>query len=370
VVKLSDLFNVNLFADHLSTGMVNRQFHPRLPLAILNYSHEAQFSRTWDDVTMQCRGLIYNVDTEEVVARPFRKFFNAEELGPSKLGQAFGKNVQATDKMDGSLGIMYPDDSYAGWAIATRGSFTSDQADKGTWLLRNLYLPYWGSGPSTESTYLFEIIYPENRIVLDYGKTEQLVFLATVNTETGHVGGPDSSFGWPGPRTQIFPAYSVKMIRALPVRDNAEGYVLRNEKTGFMAKVKYEEYVRLHRIIFGMNEKRVHAHLRENRPIDELYIGVPEEFHQWINDTWMWLDGQFLSIKTIVESDYQETIEYLCTYRDNWTQKDFAELVKKKKFSGLLFSRHQGKDITDSIWKLIPADGRNKMAAEQTEDVA
>jgi len=47
------------------------------PLAILNYTQRCQFERgAWNDTTRLCRGLIYRIDTEEVVARPFPKFFN------------------------------------------------------------------------------------------------------------------------------------------------------------------------------------------------------------------------------------------------------------------------------------------------------
>lgn len=102
--------------------------------------------------TKACRGLI--VDAENwIVQRPFEKFFSIEQLEP----------FDVYDKLDGSLGILY-------WvgdepAIATRGSFISDQAKRGTEFLRarkdlNLDRRY---------TYLFEIIYPENRVVVNYG---------------------------------------------------------------------------------------------------------------------------------------------------------------------------------------------------------
>jgi RNA ligase len=182
MVLLRDLFDMDLLVEMMNKGMVNRQYHPRLPLAILNYSHECQFAREWNDVTTQCRGLIYNVDNTEVVARPFRKFFNAEELGPSKLGQALGKNVLCMDKADGSLGILYPDSTtVTGLAIATRGSFTSEQAQWATWWF-NKYanVPLFDQ----EITYLFEILVRWNRIVLEYD-WEGLVLLGMRDTEDG-----------------------------------------------------------------------------------------------------------------------------------------------------------------------------------------
>jgi RNA ligase len=65
--------------------------------------------------------------------------------------------------MDGSLGILYKVDGKP--YLATRGSFVSDQAVAGTAMLHERYGDYeFEDG----FTYLFEIIYPENRIVIDY----------------------------------------------------------------------------------------------------------------------------------------------------------------------------------------------------------
>jgi RNA ligase len=172
---------------------------------------------------------------------------------------------------------------------------------------------------------------------------------------------------------EIFPATSAKEVRALPIRDNAEGFVLRNTKTGFMAKMKYEEYVRIHRIVFGMNERVVHRHLRDSLDIDELYMGVPEEFHEWITGTIDRLGDQFCAIRTQALNDYEEIYDKLWASQLAFERKDFAALAKTKQYPSLLFmlldsTGHSTPKINEAIWKMIPYDGRNKMAAEQTED--
>ncbi len=76
-------------------------------------------------------------------------------------------NFDVYEKMDGSLGILYWIDDKP--FLATRGAFESEQAIKGTELLRkhqNL------NKLNRNYTYLFEIIYPSNRIVVDYGAEE------------------------------------------------------------------------------------------------------------------------------------------------------------------------------------------------------
>src|ERR1700683_3484778 len=170
-MKLNNLIEPGLLDDMLEQGYIRQQFHPGEPLAILNYTEKAQFDRVWNDATRQCRGLLYKVFGQEVVARPFPKFFN---YGEEDVHHSYYHTpVTVTDKLDGSLGILYPVGHY-GWAIATRGSFTSPQALHGTAKLQE-YLKTWE--PADGSTYLFEIIYPANRIVCNYYDTDDLFLL-------------------------------------------------------------------------------------------------------------------------------------------------------------------------------------------------
>jgi hypothetical protein len=94
--------------------------------------------------------------------------------------------------MDGSLGILfYYEDE---WIMATRGSFTSDQAIKGLEIVKN---NYFLDAFLREYAYLVEIIYPENRIVVDYRK-EKVTFLSVVlnrNFEGWNISG-DSELHW------------------------------------------------------------------------------------------------------------------------------------------------------------------------------
>lgn len=133
--------------DYVDRGLVVYQTHPTLPLKIFNYSRTCQYEGAWDEVTLQCRGLILD-DRNEIVARPFKKFFNIEE----------GKHTPTEDfeiyeKVDGSLITVF---NYNGeWVVSSRGSFTSEQAIKG----RELLNKYPIHTLDNNKTYLFEIIY-------------------------------------------------------------------------------------------------------------------------------------------------------------------------------------------------------------------
>lgn len=366
MIHIGDIMNERYLADALAEGLVRVQTHPTLPLSIYNYTEKAQYSRTWNTVTTQCRGLIVGQDTGQIIARPFDKFFNADEHGPSKLGQALGGVVQVTNKMDGSLGILYPSPLHrTGYAIATRGSFTSEQALHATQLLNDRYADWV---PNPDWTYLFEIVYPENRIVLDYGDQDDLVLLGARSIEYGDIVGPEvAGVGcWPGPRTEILPVRSFKEARTLPPRANAEGVVVRSVKSGFMVKLKQEDYVLLHRIITGMNERAVWERLGAGETIDGVCEGLPDEFWPWVRkigfDLYAAHDAISISARiefALIKSELGE----------DFTRKDFAVRAQQSDFRALLFLLLDGRDIFKPIWDSIkPAGGRSMVATG--EDVA
>ena len=127
-----DFANLQKMVDE---KFISVQKHPTEPLFIYNYTQRCQFDRVWNNETLACRGLILN-DKNEIVARPFPKFFNLQEV-IDQGGQIPAEDFIVTEKMDGSLGILYwvEDKPY----LATRGSFVSDQAIMGNWILHNKY---------------------------------------------------------------------------------------------------------------------------------------------------------------------------------------------------------------------------------------
>src|SRR5262249_36061422 len=124
--------------------------------------------------TLSCRGLITD-EAGTIVARPFQKFFHLAQMETLP-----DEPFEVYEKLDGSLGILY-------WLgekpyMATRGQFDSRQAQVATRLLQRYDLP----ALDRRLTYLFEIIYPENRVVVNYGDRRELVLLAVIETATGY----------------------------------------------------------------------------------------------------------------------------------------------------------------------------------------
>lgn len=275
-LPLGSLIHPVALKRELEAGYVRRQDHLTLPLAILNYTHRCQYDRAWNEVTRQCRGLIYDTRTGELVARPWPKFHNYGEHDAETLD--LEAPVVVTDKLDGSLGILYRRGD-ASHAVATRGSFSSEQALHATEIWAERYSSEFY--PDPDLTYLFEIVYPGNRVVVDYGDLDDLVLLGAVETETGICIDP-REIDWPGLRVPTLSALTLAEALEIPPRANCEGVVVRFTEDDTMVKLKQEDYVELHRIVTGLNDRSVWEHLGQGGTVEELCERLPDEFHDWV----------------------------------------------------------------------------------------
>lgn len=329
---------------------ISETAHPTLPLLIWNYTAAAQYGKRWDEYTMMCRGLITDLEGN-IVKRPFRKFFNygQESTIAFRLPDT---NPIIYPKFDGSLGILYFDGKMP--YIATRGSFTSDQAKWATdWIQRN-YPPQ--EDFKENKTYLFEIIYTENRIVVDYKGLEELVLIGVIDTETGN----ESPFEMEVEGERLGLSYSKHRIytdlgkiitEATALGSNEEGYVLHWPLDGNVrVKIKGDEYVRLHRILTQTSSKTLWEMLRDGKEVNEVIERVPDEFYNWVNKTIESLVKEYMHIKDVAAYDLALMKN---TLTQEYDRKTAAEWIKKKAYPAIMFKMLDGKDPKELIWKMI-----------------
>lgn len=275
--------------------------------------------------------------------------------------------------------------------IATRGSFASEQAIHGTAVLRERYATF---RPPEGVTVLFEVIFPANRIVVDYRDLDDLVLLGAVDIATG-ADVPASEIAWPGPCATRFACATLADALALPPRENAEGIVVHMLETGQRVKIKQADYVALHRILTTTTARTVWEFLAVNackhliaapkhwgsrlgldparaaeileagdRWEDRLLEGVPDEFHAWLRATIADLATQAGAVRQEVTA----AADWLLATHGS-DRKAYALVAKHHPHAGLLFQLYDGRDITTQIWKTVyPPPGRP--FADHGEDVA
>ncbi len=367
MVKLGQILNEDTLLNLINEGYISAQNHKEFPLTILNYTPLAQYDPhlEWGVEMNLCRGLIFNHVTKDVVSRPFAKFWNLNDTRhPETLEENLPNEIPfVADKLDGSLGILYQwnDENY----VATRGSFYSDQA---LWASEWLNRKYAHIQLPKQHTLCAEILFYKNKIVVDYD-FEGLVILGAIENETG-------TELMRGDLESYCRAYSLPIVQKFSksladcVKENIsnrEGYVLTYRSTGLKVKVKFKDYVRLHKILTGLNVHSIWELLRDDKLIEiDGWLAdpkMPVEFKAWLSECVDELRSQYNKILLAADTIYNARPVDV-------TRKELAEyflLPDNKKYSNILFGLADGKDIAMSIWKRIEPVGGIKSFKKEGE---
>lgn len=285
-------------------------------LEVFKYTQKTVHEKQWDYFTLMARGLV--LSSEKVVGLCFLKFFNYNEI--FSVNNIFEKDFVTTKKMDGSLGLLY---KYGdNWIVSTGGSFISEQAKWGqSWAIKNMNLDKANDG----ATYLFEIIYPENKIVIDYdfsgmvllGMYDQNGIECDYNSlkiEASNIG------------VKLTDVYNFSDMESIlenvkNLTHQEEGYVIRFSN-GVRLKVKGDEYVRIHRLISKVTPLSIWEALLHKEDMELIANELPEEIKK---DYWKIIEILQNNFKTIIKdivSMYEKT--------EHMSDKDLGLFLQKR----------------------------------------
>jgi hypothetical protein len=335
--------------DLIQQGYISKRKHPEEDLYIFNYTPKTQYEGFWNEHTLSARGLITDGDGR-IRARCLPKFFNYEQVR-SEVSERMssGAGFEVFEKMDGSLGITY-------WIgdtpfVSTRGSFESDQALRATRILHERFRGCLRK----DTTYLFEIIYPENSICVDYGDMEDLIFLTAFDIDSGEeIRRLDHPF-----RTADSFDFDCGFddLKAMNLK-NKEGFVVRFDD-GFRFKIKFEDYIRLHTLIFSVSSRSVWDALRSG---SELALDdLPDEIYGWVKKT----KEDILARRIFVENESLRAFDSI----RHLPRKEFARQALQTGYSSVLFKMFDNRPYSDIIWKLIDHEHTTPKNEKIQEDI-
>ncbi len=331
-------YMLELLDSYVKKGLLSKKISPCGLLALYDYTEKCQFDKEWDEVTLNHRGTVYELETGDVVARAFPKFFNFSELNPEEQKTKLqSKNFSVYEKMDGSLGIVY---WWKGeWRVNTRGSFTSDQAIKGLEMLNKLRT----GAMNIFCTYLVEIIYPANRIVVDYKGQEKLMFLSCIENKNGkeHRDHPLENEAIKYDFNSI--SEVLAKLKTLPF--NEEGYVVQFED-GSRAKFKGDEYVEMHRLISGLSPLTIWERMENGEVSKDFLATIPEEFRPQYEEIAQCLESTHLTLKSKISERFQYVV------RDNGLIDTPAE--ERRKSLGL-YLKDYPHELNDFMFPVLLA---------------
>lgn len=318
-------------------------------------------SKFTNPLVRECRGLILDKNTFDIVCRPFEKFGNFGEGYVPKLNW---NKISVLEKLDGSLIKIY---NYKGvWRSATNGTIDAFKADLSISFFRtaenevrstfgDLVLHVLETMDYIEVldmldedyTYLFELCSPFNRVVVPHNEPK-LYYLSSKHNETGE----EKIFNLNFPRPIMYALTSledcVEAAKKLPYSE--EGYVACDDKFN-RVKIKSPAYVAIHHLRGEgtPSDKRILTLVRTGE-VDEFLNYFPE-----YADVTNAIHKKYLSFMKEAES----FLQYLNTFSEleKANRRKFAELVKETNYADLAFKWLDGKiNTVEEYYKDFPSD--------------
>jgi RNA ligase len=206
-----------------------------------------------------------------------------------------------------------------------------------------------------DCTPVFEIIYPENRIVVDYKGEFSLVLLAIFekNGEEWHPRRVDQiaqACGFRRPKR-----YDIDLRGDIPFNDNEEGYVARFE-SGLRVKIKSPAYLRVHRLLNYMSPKGV-IELIRGKEYGVTLLQLPKGIQQDFDDIRASVQNSYDALKISVEDIARRIPDGDRKIKALWIQANTPN-----RLSGLVFASMDGKSIEDKLWRIVSDDLKEKTA--------
>jgi RNA ligase len=339
---LWDMEKLLQHAEHNFVWVIRSQRYPNL--IMLHYKDEAQWEGKWSTFARMSRGLIVDMKNQKVLAYPFDKFFNMgqePEVSYENLLQA-GK-FTTSEKLDGSMLILFQDPETGKLHFTTKGSFDSEHGS-----YAEQYLPADVPPGLDEFTYVFELIAKRFQIVIDYKKKNypEGIYLIGIrhrrsNKMLSHEDVQLIANKWGLPTFKMYEFGSldslIEQSKTLNVLE--EGYVLHYPDQNLFVKVKGPEYLRAHRFISKLSDRYLLEMLGmgEEKTILEI---APEEYRQDIEDKVTLYKRKYLDM---TNDCYQKFAD---APKD--TRKNFALWVKGNvdpNYQGFMFNLMDSKPI-------------------------
>ena len=251
-----------------------------------NLSKDVDFWSLYDGLYMECRSVVLDLHEERLILTPFRKFFNfggnfeySETAIRSRIQQA--KIIEFTNKLDGSM-------ISARWletGVVVAGSMALDRSksfrvDDSIKIIESQigYLNLLRTYPNY--TFIFEFISEKDRHVVQYTSDMDGLYLIGIRDTTTGVELPYKEV------ISLANKYNIRTTVVEPITldevlnnlndkksNEAEGYVLNID--GFKVKIKYNDYVLMHRLFSELSSPNVIIQAIADDTWDDLKSKIP-----------------------------------------------------------------------------------------------
>ena len=299
----------------------------------------------------ECRGLLFNTETGEIISRPYHKFHNLGER--ADIVPDLTKPHRALEKLDGSMIRPIPMPT-GGLRWGTKAGITDKSMPAETYVWQHPeYIEFANLIVAGERTPIFEWLGKsrDDQIVIEH-KEDRLVLTAIRHNVNGtYVTYPEMCklAGVYGiPVVKEYPLdftdlpHAVSVIRSL---EGEEGVVIRWDD-GHMVKLKSDWYVSLHRAKAAITQERATIQLILNEKTDDLIPILPENDVKRLH---MFADAIWFDIGVFVREvmDTRERLRFLDVPRSHAKDMMVSWQVPANQHGAIY-----------AIWDMSPAEVR------------
>ena len=303
-------------------------------------------------ICQECRGLILELGTWDVVCQTFLKFFNASEPNAAPVKYLFDwATAKVYDKLDGALISMF---FYKGkWNASTRkmpdasgavGDYDMTFAKLIDATMKEMGFSFLELNP--DLFYAFELTTPlKNFSVVPYSEY-MLTLLAARNKHTLQEVDISTLPEITAPKVRLLPLSDLDeimvMIEKLPVSEG-EGVVVVDGNFRRL-KIKSPDYLASFRAVCNAEASpRNRIAILMSDTCDDIYGLLPQALKDDLDE----LKLKFEALTSKVASDYAKIAGLE-------TQKEFALEALKFPYSAWLFELRQGKSLEDIMKATMP----------------
>jgi RNA ligase len=232
-------------------------------------------------VRRECRGIIFDTATGEIIRRPFHKFFNVNEREETQDHVVDLSRPHAIlEKLDGSMVAPFIVNGEMIWGTKMGATDVAQPVEE---FVKNNpdYITFASGLLQAGFTPIFEWCSRKQRIVLDY-REDQLVLTAIRKIRTGvyetHESLQDFAevFGIPLVRAYEPETDMKEFLETVRDMEDVEGFVVRFDD-GHMLKLKCHWYLQIHKAKEAILQDRNIVELILDEKLDDVKAHLPQE---------------------------------------------------------------------------------------------
>jgi RNA ligase len=305
-------------------------------------------------IRRECRGLIFDTATGQLISRPYHKFFNAGEKEETQLDKInlYEPHV-VLEKLDGSM--IRPIPTADGFHLATKAGITDVAMNAEVFIAdKPHYAQFINKCIQKGITPIFEWCSRKNRIVIDYPK-DSLVLTAIRLVDTGNYVSYKTmkqyAEAWIIPVVKAIAGDDTdiqKIVDHIRKWDDGEGVVVRFD-TGHMVKVKADDYVLRHKTKAQVSQEKNIIQIILNDDVDDLVpLLTPDDVSRIQQFQTLFWKG--------VDKTTQELLELYSTGKNIESQKDFAVSFVQSvasNYKPFMFNMRNGRPVKELLIEAI-----------------